>query len=181
MKKVQDTAVAALTAHWGPGDWFVSGTGATLNRETLAKSKVSVEEAARVVGEAAMTIDGILGYVTAESAHAPQSIAQSFRLSYFPHRGPDVFFVQQPFSLWNGDRGGTTHGTPYTYDTHVPLIFYGSAFRAGTYPENVSTIDLAPTLAAALGINSPSLATGSVLTEALRAPHPAAAATAKKP
>ena len=107
--------------------------------------------------------------------------ARAFRLSYFPDRGPDVFFVQQPFSLWNGDRGGTTHGTPYSYDTHVPLILYGSAFRAGTFNETVSTIDLATTLAAALGISPPSLATGQVFTQAFRAPQPEAAPITKKP
>ena len=181
LKSALTTISTALISRWGPGDWFVPTAPGFFDRETLAKYKVTVEEAARAAGEAAMSIDGILGYVTAESAVAPASIVRAYRLSYFPGRTPDLFLVQEPFSLWNGDRGGTTHGTPYSYDTHVPLIFYGSVFRTGTYRENVSTTDLAPTLAAALGINVPSLATGSVLTEALRVPQPAAATTMKRP
>ncbi len=181
LKSALTTISTALISRWGPGDWFILDAPGTLNRETLAKYKVSVEEAARAAGEAAMTIDGILGYVTAERAVAPASIVRAYRLSYFPGRTPDLFLVQEPFSLWNGDRGGTTHGTPYSYDTHVPLIFYGSVFRTGTYRENISTTDLAPTLAAALSINQPSLATGRVLTQALRAPQSAAAATMNRP
>jgi len=180
-KAVLATISAALTTRWGPGDWFLPTAPGTLNRETLAKYKVTVEEAARAAGEAAMTIDGILGYVAAASAVAPSSIEHEFRLSYFPGRAPDLFLVQQPFSLWNGDRGGTTHGTPYTYDTHVPLIFYGRAFRKQQNPTQVSTTDLAPTLASALDINSPSLSTGRVLTEALYTPKTAAPAATKKP
>ncbi len=179
-KSALSTVSAALVSRWGPGDWLVSAAPGTFNRETLAKYNVSVEQAARAAGEAAMTVPGILGYVTAESAQASPSIAQAYRLSSFPGRSPDLFLVQQPFSLWNGDRGGTTHGTPYTYDTHVPLLLYGPAFRPHHNPVQVSTTDLAPTLASALGVNPPSLSTGRVLTDTLRA-SPASPATTKKP
>ena len=76
--------------------------------------------------------------------------------------------VFEPFALVNGEEGGTTHGSPYNYDTHVPLIFYGAAFRAGTYRERVTPADLAPTLAAALGLTPPALADGRILEQALR-------------
>jgi len=172
---------AALTSRWGPGDWFVAAAPGTLNRETLAKYNVTVEQAARAAGEAAMSVEGILGYVTAHSELTSPSIARAYRLSWFPGRTPDLLLVQQPFSLWNGDRGGTTHGTPYTYDTHVPLLFYGSAFRAHHSAMQVATMDLAPTLASALAISPPSLSTGRVLTDALRTPQAAFPAATKKP
>jgi arylsulfatase A-like enzyme len=64
---------------------------------------------------------------------------------------------------------GTTHGAPYTYDTHVPLAFYGAPFRPGVYRTHCEPIDLAPTLTSLLGVNAPSNAAGRVLTEAIAA------------
>ena len=51
---------------------------------------------------------------------------------------------------------GTDHASPYTYDTHVPLAFYGLPFQPGTYRSHAEPVDLAATLASLLGINAPS-------------------------
>ena len=64
--------------------------------------------------------------------------------------------------------GGTTHFSPWSYDRHVPLAFYGTPFVPGEYHERVAPVDLATTFAAELGINFPSAAVGRVLTQALQ-------------
>ena len=64
--------------------------------------------------------------------------------------------------------GGTTHFSPWSYDRHVPLAFYGAPFVPGEYHERVAPVDLATTFAAELGINFPSAAVGRVLTQALK-------------
>lgn len=64
--------------------------------------------------------------------------------------------------------GGTTHFSPWSYDRHVPLAFYGQPFVPGEYHKRVAPVDLATTLAAELGINFPSAAVGHVLTETLK-------------
>ena len=93
--------------------------------------------------------------------------------------------IPSPFHV--GITKGTDHATPFSYDTHVPLAFYGLAFQPGIYRTHAEPVDLAVTLASLLGINAPAKATGRVLTEALQPPHhaiappivaPAAAATA---
>jgi arylsulfatase A-like enzyme len=66
---------------------------------------------------------------------------------------------------------GTDHATPYNYDTHVPLAFYGLPFQAGTYRTHAEPVDLAATLASLLGVNAPSHSVGRVLTEALAPAH----------
>ena len=63
---------------------------------------------------------------------------------------------------------GTNHFTPYMYDRHVPLAFYGSAFVPGTYHGRVAPVDLAATFASLLKVNQPSASVGHVLTEAIR-------------
>ena len=76
-----------------------------------------------------------------------------------------------------GPSRGTDHASPYTYDTHVPLAFYGLPFRPGTYRTHAEPVDLAATLASLLGINAPTHAVGRVLTEALASTHPSESAS----
>jgi len=64
--------------------------------------------------------------------------------------------------------GGTTHFSPWSYDRHVPLAFYGNVFVPGEYHERVAPVDMATTFSAELGINFPSAAVGRVLTVALQ-------------
>ena len=63
---------------------------------------------------------------------------------------------------------GTNHFTPWSYDRHVPLAFYGAPFLAGEYHEQVEPVDLAVTFASLAGVNLPSAAVGRVLIEALK-------------
>ena len=62
---------------------------------------------------------------------------------------------------------GISYGSLYNYDASVPLFFYGPAFRAGVFETPVEAVDVAPTLARAMGIAQPSSALGRVLGEAL--------------
>ena len=61
-----------------------------------------------------------------------------------------------------------THGTPYSYDTHVPLIIMGARVTPGSYAQAATPADIAPTLSALLGVQPPSNATGRVLVEAIK-------------
>ena len=63
---------------------------------------------------------------------------------------------------------GTNHYTPYSYDRHVPLAFFGGPFVPGTYHEAVAPVDIAATFASLLRVNRPSAAVGRVLTFALK-------------
>ncbi len=89
--------------------------------------------------------------------------------SYSPEGGWYVLGIPSPFNV--GILKGTDHATPFSYDTHVPLAFYGLAFQTGTYRTHSEPVDLAVTLASLLGINAPAQATGRVLTEALPPAH----------
>jgi arylsulfatase A-like enzyme len=71
-----------------------------------------------------------------------------------------------PYSIFTGIVA--THGSPYDYDSNVPLIFYGPWFTPGRYPEFVRTVDLAPTLAAVAGVKPAERIDGVVLRRALK-------------
>jgi hypothetical protein len=94
-------------------------------------------------------------------------LGRKYAHSYSPYGGWYVMAVPAVFDV--GYPTGGDHGTPYTYDTHVPLYFYGLAFRPGIYRTHCEPVDMVATLASLLGINAPSAAIGRVLTEALMA------------
>lgn len=133
----------------------------------LERRKVRLRDAALVAGEAALEVDGVLGYITAEASNLDATTRESYRLSTYPGRSPDLLLILHPFSLPHPSTPAN-HGTPWSYDRQVPLLIVGPPFRPGTYRAPCSPADLAPTLAAALGIPAPAMATGRVLGEALR-------------
>ncbi len=73
-----------------------------------------------------------------------------------------------PYSYWGKPGGSAEHGSPYDYDAHVPMIFYGSAFRPGKYAERVRVVDMAPTLARVVGVRPTQTVDGRLIAAALR-------------
>jgi hypothetical protein len=128
----------------------------------------------------AMKQAGLAGYFTksqlARGETPATEIGRRYAHSYSPEGGWYVIGIPSPFHV--GTVKGTDHATPFSYDTHVPLAFYGLAFQPGTYRTHAEPVDLAATLASLLGINAPAQATGRVLTEALQPPHNSTAPSA---
>jgi predicted AlkP superfamily pyrophosphatase or phosphodiesterase len=84
----------------------------------------------------------------------------------FPATTPvELVVTLTPFSTFGGNVA--SHGSPYDYDTHVPLIFYGAGVRPGRYDSFVRTVDLAPTLAALAGVKPTERLDGVALGDAL--------------
>jgi hypothetical protein len=131
----------------------------------------------------AMKQAGLAGYFTksqlARGETPATEVGRRYAHSYSPEGGWYVIGIPSPFHV--GITRGTDHATPFSYDTHVPLAFYGLAFQPGTYRTHAEPIDLAVTLASLLGINAPAQATGRVLTEALLPPHHSTAPSATLP
>lgn len=104
-------------------------------------------------------------------AFGDDALARQFANSFMPSRSGDFVIAYKPYWLFGGT-GGTTHGTPYRYDTHVPVILMGPGIAPGEYARSVTPLDIAPTLAYLAGITLP-YAHGQVLTDALRRPEAA--------
>ena len=90
------------------------------------------------------------------------AIGEAVRLSFYPLRSPDVIAVLKPYFI-DRPTSGTTHGTPYDYDNHVPLLWWGAGIKPGVRTERVGVDDLAPTLAHLLGVPAPPQAAGRIL------------------
>jgi hypothetical protein len=152
-----------------PGDYVVYIDYPTVHLDSEAFDAVNVKqaEAEKTVGELMLKL-GFRHYATKTQMAAgdlPNNIfRQQISNSYSPLAGWYVVGFMPPFQI--GAAAGTTHALPYSYDAHVPLAFYGTAFRAGVYRENVEPVDLAVTLSSLLRTNKPASAVGRVLHEA---------------
>src|SRR5262249_16733777 len=101
---------------------------------------------------------------------AVDATARKFAHSYSRHGGWYLTMIPPPF-LVAGEAPydtGTDHGLAYSYDTHVPLVFYGMPFQPGIYRTPSEPVAMAVTITSLLGLNKPSHAVGRVLVEALR-------------
>ena len=99
--------------------------------------------------------------------------------SYGYHGNWYVMLVLDAYELQRtGQFTGPSHFSPWSYDRHVPLAFYGAPFKPGEYHELVAPVDLAVTFASLAGVNRPSAAVGRVLTEAIK-PETSELGTAK--
>ena len=88
--------------------------------------------------------------------------------SYTTNGGWWVMVSPGMYQMSGHESSGTTHFSPYSYDRHVPLAFFGSPFAAGTYLQRTAPVDIAATFAALLRVNQPSACVGHILTYALK-------------
>ena len=77
-------------------------------------------------------------------------------------RSGDLIYVLDPAFI-SYSRTGSTHGSSYMYDTHVPILFYGKGVKSGSSSRRSEIVDIAPTIAVMLGISFPSGTTGEPL------------------
>jgi predicted AlkP superfamily pyrophosphatase or phosphodiesterase len=172
-KAIMDSIETALDRRFENEKWIVSAVNSNVyfDESVIERRKISTEEVERTACQAVLKITGIGGCFTRSqiiSGALPQTaIARSVANGFNPQRNGNIVIVPQPFYIF-GEGSGTTHGTPYSYDTHVPLLFYGAGIVPGVYYGACSPADIAPTLSALLKIEIPSNSIGRILSEAIK-------------
>ena len=159
----------ALAAKYGKFDWITSvqESAIYLNHELIAFRKLDLGEVERTAAEALRQVPHIFrvftGIQLTEGQVADDAVGRAAINGYNPRRGADLEVLTDPYWIFGTVR--TTHGLPFDYDTHVPVIFLGTGIRAGEYDGTIAPSDIAPTLATILRVETPSGAFGRVLTE----------------
>lgn len=162
---------AALNERFGPlankERWLVNDDCALLiHPQALAEKKLTSSEVEQVVRDALLKLPFVRAAYTRTDllrGIAPGEWGRHMLASFHSERSADVLFQLQPYFLLSSRTHGTTHGTPYNYDTHVPLLWFGVGVTPGVRTERVGVDDLAPTLSRILGLVAPPLAKGRVL------------------
>lgn len=144
-----------------------------LNTAALARQKLDRDSVANAVARDLATFPGIATAMTRSELLRRGELGVAHldrvRRSVHPERTGDVVLLQDPFAFlyYNVRKNACMHGSPYPYDTHVPILFCGERIRAGVEFRQVDPVDIAPTIAAYLGISAPSGSVGRPLVEAL--------------
>jgi predicted AlkP superfamily pyrophosphatase or phosphodiesterase len=154
-----------------PRDVFINGN-IYFNYAALKRDGVNLEEISRVAAEAALKVRGIARYFTRaqlESGSLAMSgpIERRVLHGFNSLRSGDVVLIAEAYKYLS-DSLPATHGTPYSYDTHVPVIIMGPGISVARYYQPASPADIAPTVSALIGSTPPSNVTGRVLIEAIR-------------
>jgi hypothetical protein len=167
---VRRTCEAALDRAFGPlagatDRWLaVDSAWLLFDADTLAKKQVAPAAAENVVRTALLTLDFIEAVYTRTqmlNRDVHTELGRRALLSFHAGRSGDVFYQTKPF--WIDFAYGTNHGSPYNYDTHVPLLWFGAGIPAGVRSERVGVDDLAPTLSRLLLLASPPQSEGRAL------------------
>jgi len=170
-REIGEKVANVLTKRYGPGKWLLSAAGEMLylNLELIHAHQLDPAEVERVAADTIAGEPHISRVYTRhdlETGNVQQdSIGRAFSVGFFAPRSGDVFVLQEPYYLFAAS--GTSHGTPYAYDNHVPVIFYGLGVKPGVYAGAIAVNDIAPTLAAMLGVTEPSGSVGRILREML--------------
>ena len=101
-----------------------------------------------------------------QSGNFTKGLSSLVQNGFNQERSGDVVFVLDPAYIIYPEKG-TTHGSGFIYDTHVPLIFFGKGIKQGSSLEYSVIPDIAPTISALLGISFPDASTGRPLIQVL--------------
>lgn len=142
-----------------------------LNESAIKICNLNREQVATAAAKALEQSPGITLAITRQEieqlspAHNPTLL--QLQKAFHKKRSGDILIAQSPhWSLYTGQEAAT-HGSPQTYDTHVPIFLYGPHIKPGRIARTVAPADIAVTLSLYLGIQAPASATGQPLTEVL--------------
>ena len=141
-----------------------------LDQEKIEALGFNKNAVAQRLADEVLNFDKIYKAVTArtlQTTNFTEGIMHALQQGYNPKFSGDVLMIPYPATL-NYSRKGTSHGSGYSYDTHVPLIFYGNGIKKGVSKKTYKIIDIAPTISNLLKIESPNGTSGNIIEEVLK-------------
>lgn len=149
-----------LQGAFGEGEWIksLSNYQIYLNHDLMKQKKVDYTQILDIVKENLLSlgspVQDVFNMHNFSNAVMPDYFRSYISNIYNAKLSGDFFLMYEPAWFYGGNKG-TTHGTMYAYDTHVPLLFYGWKIPKGETVERTHISDIAPTVAALLNILEP--------------------------
>ena len=140
-----------------------------LDHKILSNLDIDLDDAEEDIAKELLTYEAVNQVFTGHqmwSNEYVEGIPYILQNGYNQKRSGDILFVQRPGFISYG-KTGSTHGSPMIYDTHAPLLFYGKGIKQGSTVNRTKIPDIAPTIAALLGIAFPNGTTGKPIGEVL--------------
>jgi len=161
----------AVAKKYGAEEWFeAEGYDIFLNHDLIAEKKIDLYEMQLFVAQEAMKYEGVYMALTGTDLIRNQytdGIRSLIQKTYHPKESGDVRLVLDP-GWQRGGVKGTGHGNAWTYDTHIPVMFYGMGIQKGQTTRKVNVTDIAPTISMLMEMRLPNAATGTPVHEALK-------------
>lgn len=156
-----------LDEKFGTGDYLekYSNDQIFLNHKTIERKNLDLKEVSDLVVNVCIEFDGIAKAITGidlASHHFSDGIFSKLQMGYSQKSSGDVVLLLEPGWISYG-RQGTTHGSAYPYDTHVPFLITGRGVNHGETYEATHVTDIVPTVCAILGIQAPNACVGRVV------------------
>tara|TARA_B110000971_G_scaffold64406_1_gene65925 strand:+ start:845 stop:2506 length:1662 start_codon:yes stop_codon:yes gene_type:complete len=161
----------SLQKKYGVSDLIkkISNNQVFLNQERIVSLQLDLEAVQKFVVNEIISYPHIKKAYTAttmQTSYFKEGVEKMLQNGYNQKLSGDVLYTLESGVISYGPKG-TTHGSGFNYDTHVPLLFYGNGIQPGKTFERTSVTDIAPTISALLGIAFPSGATGAVIEKAI--------------
>lgn len=165
---VIDSLKTFLHQRYGKGDWVIDyeNQQVYLNHELIDKKGKYLELIQLRSAQFLKQFEGVsstntaYNYATVSYASGLDALYQN---GFNYNRSGDVYIQLKPGWLDSSSHKGTSHGSPYNYDTHVPVIFYGWHIEPDVTDEKIVIPQIAPTIADMLNVQFPSGATTNLL------------------
>ena len=158
-----------LEEEFGAGKWVsFSGTALLFNKQLIAQTRVDPNEVAESARALLLEEPGIAAaYTRADFVKGNRSDGPFFsamRRSWHEEVSGDVQYTVKPYWMFLSSSSIATHGSPYPYDTNVPILAWGPRWvKAGRVEERVEVVDIAPTVSQWLGVAVPAASEGKLL------------------
>ncbi len=170
---ISDSIKAFMNRTYGDTNFVldVSSSSVYLNRPYIEKKKIDLNEVEERCAAYIAGLPGVAAALTSGELRNGASRESHFRFylnGYNPKRSGDILIQYRPGWLSWYNRTGTTHGVAYSYDTHVPLIFFGKGISPGSTAHPVNMIDVAPTISTLLNLEFPNGNTGNPIPQLLK-------------
>jgi predicted AlkP superfamily pyrophosphatase or phosphodiesterase len=170
--EMSKAAEITLNNAFGEGKYIINEDNYQfyMNMDLLASKKVSLSQVQTVLRNTLQKVNGVFDVVNLSEGNLnniPTYFQDKFKGLYNPKRSGEIQIILEP-AWFSGYTKGTTHGTMYSYDTHVPLLFYGYGVQKGQTYSPTYISDIASTLASLLSILEPNGNVGKPIGEALK-------------
>jgi hypothetical protein len=139
-----------------------------LDDEKIAAAKIDPTKVEQAIADVLTDLEGIELAVAKSRLSYQQTnpLVAQVRNNHHVSRSGDIYIIQEPYwFLFDEGPIAAMHGSPWRYDTHVPVIFMGPGIEQQTVHRRVHPVDVAPTIAAYLGLTPPAAAQGVPLKE----------------
>lgn len=140
-----------------------------LNRDVLDRIGLDAATVSQKLADDIINYEGVNKVLTArtlQNTNFTSGIWSFVQNGYNQKLSGDLVMIPNPAMIYKRATG-TTHGSGYSYDRHVPIMFFGKGIKKGRSREYAEIIDIAPTVSNLLQISYPNSHTGDVLTEVL--------------